>query len=137
MIIRKIGEKYIEFSIDNARFGKVCDFKNPEKVLNEFIDNVARMIPDPSGEFGLVCCIVNQSAVASLGRRLFTNSCFTNGIIEGLMNDRIKKFLFLYNKKRVLVNGQNGSNTCFYRFNFLKIHFLTSRLRNYIDIVQT
>ena len=136
-IIRKICEKYIEFSIDYARFGKVYNFKNLGKVLNEFIDNVARVIADANDEFRLICCIVNQSAVESHGRRLFTNSCFTTGIIEGLMNDRVKEFLFLNTKKRVLVKGQNGSNVYFYRFDFLKIHFLTSRLRNYIGIVQT
>ena len=49
---------------------------------------------------------------------------------------------------KVLFNGQNGrkegscqrsneSNAYFYRWDFFKIHFLTSRLRNYINIVQT
>ena len=99
LIIRKIGEKYIEFSIDNARFDKVYNFKNLEKALNEFIDNVACVIPDASDEFCLVYCIVNQSAIESHGRRLFMNSCFTTGIIEGLMNDRVKEFLFLNPKK--------------------------------------
>ena len=99
LIIRKIGEKCIEFSIDYARFGKVYNFKNLEKALNEFVDNVACVIPDASNEFCLVCCIVNQSAVESHGRRLFMNSCFTTGIIEGLMNDRVKEFLFLNPKK--------------------------------------
>ena len=135
LIIRKIGEKYIEFCIDYARFGKVYNFKNSEKVLKEFIDNIAPVIPDASGELRLVCCIVNQSAVESHGRRFFTNSCFTADITENLMNDTVKEFLVLNTKKRVLVNGKKGSNAYFYRLDFLKIHFLTSRLRNYIDIV--
>ena len=51
------------------------------------------------------------------------------------MNNRVKEFLFANTKKRVSINGENGSNVYFYRFDFLKIHFRTSRLRNHIDII--
>ena len=64
------------------------------------------------------------------------NSCFTAGIIEGTMNDRVKEFLYLdAHKKLVLINGENGSNVYFYRSEFMKIHFSTSNLANYIDIL--
>ena len=88
-----------------------------------------------NGEFRLACCIVNQSAVELHGRRLYTNSCFTTGVIDGPMDNRVTEFLFANTKKRVLINGENGSNVHFYRFDFLKLHFLISHLRNHIDIV--
>ena len=88
-----------------------------------------------NGEFRLISCIVNQSAVELHGRRLYANSCFTTGVIDDPMNNRVKEFLFANTKKRVSINGENGSNVYFYRFDFLKIHFRTSRLRNHIDII--
>ena len=63
MLIRKIGDKHIEFSIDYTPHSKLYDFKDPEKVLSDFIENVARVIPDANGELCLVACIVNQSAI--------------------------------------------------------------------------
>ena len=51
------------------------------------------------------------------------------------MNNRVKEVLFANTKKRVLINGENGSNVYFYRFDFLKIHFLTSHSRDHIDII--
>ena len=136
LLKRRVGNKFIEFSIDYTRHGRVYDFKDPDKVINDFIENVARLVPSGEiGEFRLVCCIVNQSAVELHGRRLYTNSCFTTGVIDGPMNNRVKEFLFANTKKRVLINGENGSNVYFYRFDFLKIHFLTSHLRNHIDII--
>ena len=109
---------------------------NPDKVINEFMENVARIIPKANGEFRLVCCIVNQSAVELHGRRLYTNSCFTTRIVKGDMNTRVKEFLYQNTKKRVLINGENASNVYIYRFDFLKIHFLTSDLRQYINLLQ-
>ena len=53
----------------------------------------------------------------------------------GTMNDRVKEFLYLDTKKHVLINRENGRNVYFYRFDFMKIHFLTSNLANYIDIL--
>ena len=135
LLIRKISNKDIEFSIDYTHHGKPYDFKDPEQILSNFIENVARVIPDASGEFRLVSCIVNQSAVELYRRIMYTNSCIMTGIIEDLMNNRVKEFLFLNTKKRVLINGENGSNIYFYRFDFLKIHFLTSNLRNYIGVL--
>ena len=121
VLIRGVGNKFIEFSIDYTRHGRVYDFKEPDKVVNDFIR--------------LLCCMVNQSAVKLLGRRLYTNSCFTTGVIDSPMNSRVKEFLFPNTKKMVLINGENGSNVYFYRFDFLKIHFLTSHLRNHTDII--
>ena len=114
----------------------VYDFKDPDQVINDFIENVARLVP--SGEisqFRLVCFIVNQPVLELHGRRLYTNSCFTTGIIEGPLNNRVKKCLFSNTKRRVFINGENGSNVYFYRFDFLNIHILTSHLRNHIDII--
>ena len=61
LLIRRVGNKFMEFSIDYTRHGKIYNFKNPEKVINDFIENVARVVPPPNenGEFRLVCCIVN------------------------------------------------------------------------------
>ena len=110
--------------------------RTPDKVINDFIENVARIVPSgENAELRLVCCIVNQSAVELHDRRLNTNSCFTTGVIEVPMNNRAKEFLFANTKKRVLINGENCSNVYFYRFDFLKIHFLTSHLGNHIDII--
>ena len=129
MLIPRVGNKFIEFSIDYTRHGRVYDFKDPDKVIYGFIENVARLVPSgKNGEFRFVCCIVNQFVVELHGRRLYTNSCFTTGVIEDSMNKRVKEFLLANTKKRVLINGENGSNVYFYRFDFLKMHFLTSLL---------
>ena len=127
----------MEFNIDYKRHSNVYDFKNPDKVIGDFIENVARHLSEAEGEFRLICCIVNQSVVELHGRGLYTNSCFTTGIIEGSMNSRVKEYLFNNTKKRVLINGENGSNVYFYRFDFLKIQFLTSNLRQYINLLES
>ena len=127
----------MEFNIDYKRHSNVYDFKNPDKVIGDFIENVARHLFEAEGEFRLICCIVNQSVVGLHGRRLYTNSCFTTGIIEGSMNSRVKEYRFNNTKKRVLINGENGSNVYFYRFDFLKIQFLTSNLRQYINLLES
>ena len=88
-----------------------------------------------NGEFSLICCIDDQSAVELHVTRLYTNSCLTTGLIDGPMNN-IKEFLFS-NTKKVLINGENDSNSYFYRFEFLKISSLASHLRNNIDIVNS
>ena len=106
-----------------------------EKIITDFIENVLHKIPDVNGEFRLIWSIVNQSAVEVEGRKIYSSSCFTTGIIQGTMSDRAKEFLYLNIQKCVLINGENGSNVYFYRFNFLKIHFLTSDLANYINLV--
>ena len=51
------------------------------------------------------------------------------------MSNRVKDFLNLNTKWRVLVNGENGSTVYFYRLDFLKIHFLTSNLANYKNLL--
>ena len=127
----------MEFNIDYKRHSNVYDFKNPDKVIGDFIENVARHLFEAEGEFRLICCIVNQSVVELHGRGLYTNSCFTTGIIEGSMNSRVKEYLFNNTKKRVLINGENDSNVYFYRFDFLKIQFLTSNLRQYINLLES
>ena len=76
------------------------------------------MLSGEIGEFRLVCCIFNQSVVELHSRRLYTNSCFTTRVIESPINNRVKQFLFANTKKRVLINGENGSNVYFYRFDF-------------------
>ena len=45
--------------------------RTPDKVINDFIENVARIVPSgENAELRLVCCIVNQSAVELHDRRL-------------------------------------------------------------------
>lgn len=137
MLIKKVGDKLMEFGIDYKHNSIVYDLKNPDKVIGDFIEYVSRHLPETEGEFRLICCIVNQSAVELHGRRLYTNACFAIIIIEGSMNSRVKEFLFDNTKKRVLMNGDNGSNKYFHRFDFLKIHFLTSNLRQYVNLLQS
>ena len=118
ILIQKIGNRFLEFSVDYVRHSKAYDFMNPNKVINEFIEIVARLIPIANGEFRLVCCIANQYVVELHGRRLYTTSCFTTGIVEGDMDSRVKEFLYQNTKKRVLINGETGSNVYFYRSDF-------------------
>ena len=74
MLIQRVGNKFIEFSIDYTQHGRVFVFFDPGKVINNFIENVAcLMTSGENGEFRLVCCIVNQSAIELHGRRLHTN----------------------------------------------------------------
>ena len=126
VLIRKVGDRCMEFSIDYTCHGEIYDFKDPDKIINDFTENVKRLVPKANGEFQLICCIVNQSAAVLHGRRRYANSCFTARIIEGVFNTRIKEYLFLNTKKRVPIIGESGSNVYFYRFDFLKIHLLAS-----------
>ena len=77
--------------------------------------------------------MTNQPAEEIESRRIFMNVFFITGIIQGTMNDRVKEFLFLNTKKRVVINGESGSNVYFFRFDLLKIHYLTSNLDNYMN----
>ena len=59
----------------------------------DFIENVIFVVPtNENGEF-------NQSVVELHGRQLCTNSCFTNGVIDGRKNNRVEEFLFSNTKK--------------------------------------
>ena len=133
LLIRRVGSRFIEFSIVYACLGSVYNFKDPDSIIRNFINRVSRGLGDREGEFRLVFSITNQSAVEIEGRRIFKNAFFTTGIIQGTMNDRVKKFVFLNTKKRVLVNGESGSNVYFFRFDFLKIHYLRSNLDNHMN----
>ena len=44
ILIRRIGNRVIEFSIDYDRFKNVYDFFDPEKIIGSFIEAVARKI---------------------------------------------------------------------------------------------
>lgn len=79
---------------------------------------------------------MNQLAVELNERKIYRTACFTTRVTEGSMNTRIKEFLFNNTKKRVLVDGENGSNVYFYRFQFLKVHFMTSNLSDYINLLR-
>ena len=50
LLKQRVGSKFIEFSIDYTRHGRVYDFKEPDKVINDFIENVTCLVP--SGEIG-------------------------------------------------------------------------------------
>ena len=106
------------------------DFKNPDRVIYDFTENFSRHINEAEGEFRLICCIINQTAAE------IHDACFTTGITEGSMNTRVKETLFENTKKRVLINGENGSNVYFCRFEFLKIHFMTSNFSEHIKLLR-
>ena len=131
LLIKQIGTKFLELSIGHRQFSNRYDFKNPDNVIREFMD-VSANLGSREGEFCLICCTVNQTLVQVEGKSLCTNSCFTTGIIQGRLDGKVKDYLFSNTKKRVLINGENGSNVFFYRFEFLKIHFLI--YRSLVDI---
>ena len=55
LLIQRVG------NIDYSRRGRVFDFKDPEKDINDLIENVARLVSSgENGEFRLVYCAVNQ-----------------------------------------------------------------------------
>ena len=63
LLIQRVG------NIDYSRHGRVFDFKDPEKDINDLIENVARLVSSgENGEFRLVCCVVNQSSIKLYGR---------------------------------------------------------------------
>ena len=100
MLIRKIENKFVEFSVDYNRHSEAYDFMNPNKVILEFIENVVRLcILEANGEFRLVFCIIRQSVVELYGRRLYINSCFTTRIVEGDMNSRVKNIYLIIPRK--------------------------------------
>ena len=109
-------------------------FTDPEKIISNFIERVSTELGNGEGEFCLISCIIYQSVAQVEGKRLYTNSGFTTRIIQGGMNDRVKDFLYINTKKRILVNGENGSNVYFSRFDFLKIYYLSSNLYNINNI---
>ena len=102
LFIRRVSSRFIEFSIDYARFGSVYNSKDPDSIVRNFINRVSREQGDREGEFRLVFLITNQSTVEIEGRHIFTNAFFTTGINQGTMNNRVKEFLFLNTKKRVV-----------------------------------
>ena len=75
-------------------------FTDPEKIISNFIERVSTELGNREGEFCLISCIVNQSVAQVEGKRLYTNSGFTTGIIQGGMNDRVKDFLYINTKKK-------------------------------------
>ena len=52
-----------------------------------------------------------------------------------MKDQRVREFLYLNTKKRVLINGESGSNVCFHRFIFLKVQFITSALAQYNKLI--
>ena len=59
ILMRRMANRFIEFSIDYDRFKNVHDFFDPDKIIGNFIEAVARKIPDEEGEFGIVFSIMN------------------------------------------------------------------------------
>ena len=45
LLIRRVGNKFKEFSIDYTRHGRVYDFGDPDKVTNDFIEIVVLLVP--------------------------------------------------------------------------------------------
>ena len=136
ILILRIGNRFIEFCIDYDRFKNVYDFFDLDKIIGSFIEAVARKIPDEEGEFRTVFSIINQSAAEIEGKRINSNTIWRRELVLGRMKDqRVKEFLYLNTKKRVLINGENGSNIYFHRFIFLKVHFITSALAQYNKLI--
>ena len=128
LLMRRICNRFIEFSIDYERFKYPYDFFTPDKIITSFIEAVARKSP---GEFRTIFSIMNQSAAQVEGKRIYSKTYWSSGLIQGkIIDERVKEFLYLNTKKGVLINGENGSNVYFYRFEFLKVHFITSFLVN-------
>ena len=75
-------------------FGNVYNFYIPESLISNFITRVSRELRDKEGEFRLVFNIVNQTAAEIEGSRLYTNTFFMAGVIQGTMSDRVKDFLY-------------------------------------------
>ena len=59
LIVRRIGSKYLKFSINFDRHKKFYDFYTPEKVIRQFIEDVALKIPNEEGEFKLISNLMN------------------------------------------------------------------------------
>ena len=136
ILIRRIGNRFIEFSIDYDRFKNLYDFFDPDKIIGSFIEAVARKIPDEEGEFRTVFSIMNQSAAEIEGKRIYSNTFWSSELVLGRMKDqRVREFLYLNTKKRVLINGESGSNVYFHRFIFLKVQFITSALAQYNKLI--
>ena len=57
ILIRKIGDKFIEFSIHYLRHSNLYDFENPNKVIEDFIDTASRHILEVEGEFRLFAAL--------------------------------------------------------------------------------
>ena len=45
LLIQRVGNEFKEFSIDFARHGRIYDFKDPDKVINDFIEIVVLLVP--------------------------------------------------------------------------------------------
>ena len=60
VIVRRIGNWFIELSVDYHHFPRVYDFTKPENIIFDFIEIILHKIPDANGEFCLICCVVNQ-----------------------------------------------------------------------------
>ena len=46
LLIRRLGSRLIEFSIDYVRFSSVYDFKNPDRIIRNFINRISRELGD-------------------------------------------------------------------------------------------
>ena len=62
ILIQRICNRFIEFSIEYDPFKNVYDFFDPDEITDSFIEAVARKIPDEEGEFKKRFSIMNQSA---------------------------------------------------------------------------
>ena len=101
ILIRRIGNRFIEFSIDYDRFKNVYDFFDPDKIIGSFIEAVERKISGEEGEFRTVFSIMNQSAAEIEGKRIYSNTCWSSELVLGRMKDqRVREFLYLNTQKK-------------------------------------
>ena len=78
LLTQRIGNKFTKFSVDYTRHGRVYDLKDPDMVINDFIENVTRpVLSGENGQFRFLCSFFDQSVSELHGRRLYTNFCFT------------------------------------------------------------
>ena len=92
ILIQRIGNRFIEFSIDYDRFKNVCDFFDAGKIIGSFIEAVARKTPDEEGEFRTVFSIMNQSAAEIEGKRIYSNTFWRSELVLGRMKDQRERF---------------------------------------------
>ena len=100
LIIGRVGKKFIEFIFDYSRFSDRYEFTDPKIIISDFIKKVAWKLGNREGEIRFICCIVNQFVAQSERKWLHTNLSFSTGIIQGMMNERVKYFFYLKHQKK-------------------------------------
>ena len=100
ILIRRINNRFIQFSIEYHRFKNVYHFFDPDKIIGSFIETVERKTPDEEGEFRTMFSIMNQSAAETEGKRIYSNTFWSSELVLSSVKDpRVREFLYLNTKK--------------------------------------